>query len=213
MERDEIIRLTREDFKKSITKDFIIIQTIHSIDEISAMINKLYANLRERYGYYAPRTSKIEDNDKFLKQLFLRNKEDLGIEFSKEDLDSIIEIANETINLKSLNNKQERYLTALMKNECPELLSAAGNLIGARLISLAGSLKHLAEITSSKIQVLGAEKAMFRHLRGKSKAPKFGVIFAHESIAKAAEKGKAARRLASKISIAAKKDYFRAGIK
>ena len=77
MERDEIIRLTREDFKKSITKDFIIIQTIHSIDEISAMINKLYANLRERYGYYAPRTSKIEDNDKFLKQLFLRNKEDL----------------------------------------------------------------------------------------------------------------------------------------
>ena len=209
MERDEIIRITKEDFKKSITKDFIIIQTIHSVDEISTMINKLCANLRERYGYYAPRASKIEDNDKFLKQLFLRKKEDLGIDFSKEDLDSIIEIANETISLKSLNNKQERYITILMKNECPELLSAAGNLIGARLISLAGSLRHLAVMTSSKIQVLGAEKAMFRHLRVKSKAPKFGVIFAHDSIAKAAEKGKAARKLASKISIAAKKDYFR----
>lgn len=209
MERDEIIRLTKEDFKRSITKDFIIIQTIHSIDEISAMINKLCANLRERYGYYAPRASKIEDNDNFLKQLFLRKKEDLGIDFSKEDIDSIIEIANETINLKSLNNKQERYITILMKNTCPELLNAAGNLIGARLISLAGSLKHLAEITSSRIQVLGAEKAMFRHLRVKSKAPKFGVIFAHDSISKASEKGKAARKLASKISIAAKKDYFR----
>ena len=122
-------------------------------------------------------------------------------------------IANEINILKSLNNKQERYLTSLMRPVCPELLKVCGNLIGARLISLAGGLRHLAEITSSKIQVLGAEKAMFRHLKGKSKAPKFGVIFVHESISKSNEKGKAARRLASKISIAAKKDYFRAGIK
>ena len=154
MERDEIIKLTREDFKKSITKDFIIIQTIHSIDEISAMINRLCANLRERYGYYAPRTSKIEDNDKFLKQLFLKKKEDLGIDFSKEDLDSIIEIANEINILKSLNNKQERYLTSSMRPVCPELLKVCGNLIGARLISLAGGLRHLAKITSSQIQLL-----------------------------------------------------------
>ena len=96
-----------------------------------------------------------------------------------------------------------------MENICPELQKAATSLIGARLLNLAGSLKHLAEIPSSTIQVLGAERALFRHLKTGAKAPKFGVIFAHQSITEAEEKGKAARHLASKIWIAAKKDYFR----
>ena len=96
-----------------------------------------------------------------------------------------------------------------MKDLCPRLQTLATTLIGAQLIEHAGSLKHLAELPSSTIQVLGAEKALFRHLKTGSKPPKFGVIFAHPSITDSQERGKAARRLAGKISIAVKQDYFK----
>lgn len=209
MRNEEITRKTKEDYKRSITRDLIIIQVIHSIDEIANVINRLSANLRERYGYYAPMVSRIEDNERFLKNVFLKKKEELGIDFDKDDLDSVIGVGDEINSLKRLREKQERYLINLMKENTPEILKTAGHLIGARLIALAGSLKHLAEIPSSTIQVLGSEKALFRHLRTGSNAPKFGVIFSHDSISRTEEKGKAARRLAGKISIAAKKDYFK----
>ncbi|MBI5391799.1 ATP-binding protein, partial [Candidatus Woesearchaeota archaeon] len=94
---------------------------------------------------------------------------------------------------------------------CPNLSTTATSLIGARLISHAGSLKRLAELPSSTVQVLGAEKSLFRHLKTGSKPPRFGVLFQHPLVAEAAEnlKGKTARKLASKISIAVKQDYFR----
>ena len=103
---------------------------------------------------------------------------------------------------------QEKYMERLMEEVSPNLLKTAGSLIGARLISLAGTLKNLSEMPSSKIQVLGAEKALFRHLKEKTKAPKFGIIFSHESITTAVEKGKASRKLASEISRAVRIDYY-----
>ena len=96
-----------------------------------------------------------------------------------------------------------------MKEVCPRLQEIATTLLGAKLMDHAGSLKHLAELPSSTIQVLGAEKSLFRHLKTGAKPPKFGAIFAHDSITQATEKGKAARRLAGKISIAVRQDYFR----
>ena len=96
-----------------------------------------------------------------------------------------------------------------MEEIAPHTLKIAGNIIGARLIEKAGSLKRLAELPSSTIQILGAEKALFRHLQSNARPPKFGVIFAHENISSSKAKGKAARQLAAKISMASKKDYFR----
>ncbi|MEF8848595.1 MAG: C/D box methylation guide ribonucleoprotein complex aNOP56 subunit, partial [Candidatus Thermoplasmatota archaeon] len=82
--------------------------------------------------------------------------------------------------------------------------------IGARLISLAGSLEKLALMPSSTIQVLGAEKALFRFKKQGGRPPKHGVIFQHPLInkSKKSDRGKIARVLAGKISIAAKGDYF-----
>ena len=189
----------------------MIIQAIHTIDELTKIINKLVANLRERYGYYAPRASRIEDVDKFLEALEKRTREDVGIDFTKNDLDSVSEISREINGLIKLEISQENYLESLTKEICPRLAETATPLIAARLIDHAGSLKHLAEIPSSTIQVLGAEKALFRHIKTGAKAPKFGVIFTHPEITKSPSelKGKTARHLSNEISKAAKIDFFR----
>ena len=208
--RELNIKLTRESLKKEISRDILIIQTIHSIEEINKAVNSLIANIRERYGYYAPRASKIEDNEKFLEVLNKRTKEDIGLDFTNKDLDYIIEMANEIKNLVKLEKSQEKYLEDLEKEICPNLVRVATPIITAKLIDHAGSLKHLAELPSSTIQVLGAEKALFRHIKTGSKAPKFGVIFKHQNITKSPQdlKGKTARRLSSEISKVAKIDFF-----
>ncbi len=208
--RDLNIKLTKESIKKETTRDILIIQTIHTIDELIKIINKLVANLRERFGIYAPRACKEEDIQKFLDSVYKKTKEDIAIDLTEQDLESIIQIAKEIENLIKLNKKQEEYLSQLTQKICPNLSDIANPLIAARLIDRAGSLKHLAELPSSTIQVLGAEKALFRHLKTRAKPPKFGVIFSHPTISNAllADKGRTARKLASKISKAAKIDYF-----
>jgi len=208
--RELNIKLTKKAVKEQTTRDILIIQTIHTVDELIKMINKLVANLRERYGYYAPKISREENIDIFLKNVLERKKEEMGLDLTNEDLESMIEIVGQIKNLRSLLESQEKYLGTLIEEICPELGKSATPLIAARLIDHAGSLKHLAEVPSSTIQVLGAEKALFRHLKTGAKAPKFGIIFSHNAISSAKDnKGKAARKLASEISKSAKLDYFK----
>lgn len=201
------IELTKISLKNSITRDIIIIQVMHTIDELIKIENKLTANLRERAGYYSPRASRIEDTEIFLQKIL--KHDDFGIEPTKDELNSIKEVIKTLKEIKSLRKSHEAYIEKLMEETCPNLLRIVGSLTGARLLSLSGSLKNLAEMPSSKIQVLGAEKALFRHLKERTKAPKFGIIFAHESIQKAKNKGQASRRLAAAISKATRIDYFR----
>jgi len=208
--RENNLAQTIKDIESAITRDNIIIQTVHTVDETSKCINRLTVCLRERYGLYAPLTAKLREED-FLKRVEEMRKEEMGISLTKEDLDSVKQIITEVKNLQKFNDNQTNYLEKLMKEICPNLLAAATELIGARLIDFAGSLKRLAELPSSTIQVLGAEKALFRHLKSKANAPKFGIIFAHPDITSAENKGKAARHLSAKISLAVKMDYFKHG--
>jgi len=207
--REKNIEKTIKDLSNSIPRDILIIKTIKTIDELTNIINRIITNLRERYYYYAPKTSKIDNISLLLKEIKKNKRELPGIEFKKEDLISINELVKEIENLIELKKSQEKYLKNLMNEQCPNLLKTATTLIGARLISLSGSLKHLAELPSSTIQILGSEKALFRHLSKGTKAPKFGVIFAHPDILNSKEKGKSARKISAKISIAVKKDYFK----
>lgn len=203
------LKLTKKDIKESVTGDVLIIQSIHTIDELLQIVNRLVVNLRERYGYYAAEQSKIDDQGQFLETVKKLKREEMGAEFAKKDLDPILELVKLIEQIITVEKSQEKYLESIMKKECSNLFSATDALIGARLISHAGSLKHLAELPTSTIQLLGAEKALFRHLKLGSRPPKFGVIFLDKSITDTKEKGKVARHLASKISLAAKKDYFK----
>ena len=105
-----------------------------------------------------------------------------------------------------------KYLEKLMKRCCPNILEIAGTTIGAKLILIASGLKRLSGFPASTVQLLGAEKALFRHMTNKKfRPPKYGVIMQHQFIqsAKKQDKGKIARLLADKLSIAAKVDYFK----
>ena len=221
--REINFRLTKKSLKENTKRDILIIQTIHSIEELLMIINKLSANLRERYSYYALYLCKNEDINVIIDGIIKKVKEDdMAIEMNDDDLDSIIDIgkeikdflkssyAKEIKNVIALKESQEKYLEKIMKELCPRTLECATALIGARLIDRAGSLKRLAELPSSTIQVLGAEKALFRHIKTGAKSPKFGVIFAHPKVSEVfgKEKGKAARHVASEISKMVKIDYF-----
>jgi len=96
----------------------------------------------------------------------------------------------------------------LMKEYCPNFLSITGPSIGSKLLAQAGSMKNLVEMPSSTIQLLGAEKALFRHLTTGARAPKHGYILQHPIVKKAKKKGRAARALAEVISMAVRIDYF-----
>jgi len=113
-----------------------------------------------------------------------------------------------TINLET--KSLEKQIETEMKKVAPNLTNLVGSLIGARLIALSGGIKNLAMLSSSTIQVLGAEKALFRFKKEGGKPPKHGVIFQHAYINKSNKdvRGKIARNFAAKISIAAKADAF-----
>ena len=113
----------------------------------------------------------------------------------------------------SLKAKLDSYIEAEMLKFAPNTAKVAGAILGAKLIQMAGSLEKLAKLPASTIQVLGAEKALFRHLRKGTKPPKHGVILQHQLMKKVNPKnrGKVARTLAAKIAIAAKVDFYSKG--
>ncbi len=210
------IRDTRQKLKESVSDDNLIIQCICSIDDIDRASNLLVKRLREWYGLESPEFSRdVTDNEKFAELIAAgkdkKVKGSMGADLTKKDNNAINELASGIHSLYSLRSMQEKYLQEMMKKTCPNLEAVAGTMVGARLLAHAGSLKRLSMLTAPTIQLLGAEKALFRHMRTGSKAPKHGIILLHPILqsAPAKSRGKAARALSDKISIAAKVDYFK----
>lgn len=137
----------------------------------------------------------------------LKNLRELNLKETKQKLEQTPE---DQLLIKKYQQKDESYKERV-KKIAPNLTSLLGEELATEFIIAAKNLQKLAFMTSSKIQVLGAEAALFRHLKEKTKPPKHGIILKHISVQNAENKGKAARQLASKISLAAKKDYFKSG--
>lgn len=136
--------------------------------------------------------------------------ESLGSDMTGEDLHVLQGLAESIRGLQRLRAETERYIDIKMEKLAPNLRALAGSNVGARLIAHAGGLRELAMLPSSTIQVLGAEKALFRHLKSGARPPKHGVIFQHPAIRSSPWwiRGKVARLLAGKIAIAVRKDVF-----
>jgi nucleolar protein 56 len=137
-------------------------------------------------------------------------KNSVGIEFEEKDIRIAQKLAQSILNLYSLKEDLTRYTEDATKTIAPNISEIAGPMLAARLISKAGSLEKLAKSASSTIQLLGAEKSLFRFLHGKGKSPRFGILATHPLVQNAPEKlkGKVARSIASKLSIAAKIDFY-----
>merc|ERR1712051_509277 len=118
--------------------------------------------------------------------------------------------ANRVVGLAEYRKELAKYLQDKMGNVAPNLATLIGDVVGARLISHAGSLTNLAKYPASTVQILGAEKALFRALKKKGNTPKYGLIFHSSFIGRAAakNKGRISRFLANKCSIASRIDCF-----
>jgi len=137
-------------------------------------------------------------------------KHSMGTDISIFDIANIERFATRVIDLAAYRKKLHKYLLKKMNDIAPNLSALIGELIGARLIAHAGSLINLAKCPASTIQILGAEKALFRALKTRGNTPKYGLIFHSSAIGKAAAKnrGRISRYLANKCAIAARIDSF-----
>merc|ERR1711884_68376 len=138
------------------------------------------------------------------------SKTSMGMDISQVDLMNIEMFANRVVALAEYRKQLAKYLGDKMGNVAPNLAALIGDVVGARLISHAGSLTNLAKYPASTVQILGAEKALFRALKKKGNTPKYGLIFHSSFIGRAAakNKGRISRFLANKCSIASRIDCF-----
>lgn len=220
------------------SRDLLITNVQRSIDELIKVKNFITERLEEWYAVYFPEL-RIEDKTQYAKfvlafdratpdististfvgekkaQFILdKAKTTLGAEFTKEDLQMCKDLAQKIVDLETLITQYEKYQEKLCEELCPNMARVGGAPIAAKLISHVGALSKLALLPASTIQVLGAEKALFKHLKNKRIAPpKHGIIFQHVHISSSpkAVRGKIARALANKLALAAKADAFTHG--
>ena len=231
-------KLVEEELKEAVARrDMMIVHAVHVLEDLDKQINMVYTRCREWYGLHFPELAEIVDDledylrivaeigarrnfdeeglerivgPKLAVQIMERVRNSVGADLSPEDEERVKDVAREGLRLIQLRKEQERYIEELMSAEAPNLSAVAGPILGAKLISMAGGLEKLARLPASTIQVLGAEKALFRFFRTGRGAPKHGIIFQSPLIHGSPKhlRGKIARALAATIAIAAKIDYF-----
>lgn len=219
--------------------DLHIIQAVNALDEIDEIINTIGTRMREWYGLHFPELDNLIQNidtyayivknsrsrTEITKGMLLEsdlqeNKAEIIIDFaskskggeiSEESQAILKDISSRVLELSTLRANLARMIESSMEILAPNLKKMLTAVIGARLISRAGSLPRLAVLPASTIQILGAEKALFRALKTGSSPPKHGLLFQHPLIHSAPkwQRGKIARALSAKIAIAARIDEYR----
>ncbi len=220
--REQLITLTKKNIAEAVTADTMIIQALASYDELTVQLNTLTKRLREWHAYVLPELDHaISDHERYVKFIAEKSHIELLKEFAAEksmgalvsEVD-YIPIQNFAKQLATLYDEKAHilsYLEHAFKERAPNVQALAGTSIAARLLAGAGSLRRLAIMPASTIQLLGAEKALFRHLRSGAKSPKHGHIFNHPLVQRArrSDAGKVARGLADKLALCAKLDFFK----
>ncbi|KAI0299716.1 Nop domain-containing protein [Multifurca ochricompacta] len=215
--------------------DTMVVQAIVLLDDLDKEINIYAMRVKEWYGWHFPEMAKIlSDNLAYAKAVKLMGfrtnaaatsfaailPEDLettiktaaeismGTEISDSDLTHIHALCDQVISISEYRTQLSDYLRNRMIAIAPNLTALVGELVGARLISHAGSLLNLAKHPASTVQILGAEKALFRALKSKHDTPKYGLIY-HASLVGQAPpklKGKMARMVATKTALSVRVD-------
>ncbi|MBI2597974.1 MAG: hypothetical protein HYW50_02145 [Candidatus Diapherotrites archaeon] len=171
---------------------------------------KLIAHLGERENFVEKKIFEHYNNAQRAKKIAENAKKSLGAVFEKQEIEEIKLLAINTLNLREERKFLAKFLEKKMSEIAPNFSTVAGHILAAKFLAKAGSQKKIAFMPSTTIQVLGADKALFSHLRNKTKPPKHGYLFSHPLLKTAPKKkkGKIAKIIAAKLSIAAKADYF-----
>ena len=234
------LQMAREGVAVSAAKrDQHAIQTVRSLEDLDKTLNLFAGRVREWYGLHFPEMDRlIESHDTYVRLVANLGKRSnfneeavvreglpkdktgllieaasrsMGADIEEEDLAWLRVFCNKTLDLFKLREQAEKYLEEIMKETAPNMSFLMGATLSAKLISLAGGLDRLAMMPASTLQVLGAEKALFRSLKTGARPPKHGIIFQYASIHQAPrwQRGKIARALSGKLSIAARIDAFK----
>jgi len=219
--RDVQYEVTIRELSESVSHDWLIIQAIKALDDTNKILNLMMERFREWYELYFPELSKkFEDHEQFVKAVLEKPREEwlkelgldktMGGNIDEESKQILMTFAQRIKDMYEFRKQLQNYIKQMMERYAPNVTAIAGPLVGARLLALAGGLKELAYLPASTIQVLGAEKALFKHLTKGTPPPKHGVLFNHPYVQKLPKKlrGRMARTLAAKIAIAAKVDAF-----
>merc|ERR1712216_504691 len=228
--------LSRHKIKFSPDKvDTMVIQAIGLLDDLDKEINTYSMRIKEWYGWHFPEMSRVvADNTMYAKvvkemgmiknaattdlsdilpdeieeQLKSAAQVSMGTEISEEDMENINLLCTQALELQTYRTELYDYLKNRMSAVAPNLTILVGELVGARLISHAGSLMNLAKHPASTVQILGAEKALFRALKTKHETPKYGLIYHASLVGQSAPKfkGKISRVLAAKAALAVRVD-------
>ncbi|XP_061081790.1 nucleolar protein 58 [Conger conger] len=215
--------------------DTMIVQAISLLDDLDKELNNYIMRCREWYGWHFPELGKIiTDNLAYCKsvrklgdrtnvatsdlsellpeeveaEVKLAAEISMGTEVSEQDIGNIMHLCDQVIEITEYRSQLYDYLKNRMMAIAPNLTVMVGELVGARLISHAGSLLNLAKHPASTVQILGAEKALFRALKTRRDTPKYGLIY-HASLVgqtTAKNKGKISRMLAAKAALAIRYD-------
>jgi nucleolar protein 56 len=191
--REVSIGFVRRKLQSLVDDEADLLQMIEALDDLNEVVNQLDERL---YEWSRLHTEEI-----------LRGEE-LAELVAGED--AIGELARTVIELRRSRDSLEKRLERTISQIAPNLTELAGPFLAARLISRAGGLKRLSEMPASTIQVIGAEKALFKHIRGKATSPKHGIIYRHPAIMGVSKnlRGRTARAIAGKLAIAARVDYY-----
>ena len=199
-------------------RDKFIIQTVSALNDLDKLLNYMSERLREWYGLHYPEL-KVKDHEKLAglieehgdRENFPEFNESMGMKLEKQDIKILQEYADQTKDMYKLKKKLISYLEEAVPKEIPNIHALLGSILAARLMAHAGSLEKLAKMPSSKLQLVGAEKALFKYLKGEQKkVPKYGILFTHPDISSAPKdkQGKVARILSAKLVIAARADFY-----
>ncbi|MDG7005507.1 MAG: C/D box methylation guide ribonucleoprotein complex aNOP56 subunit [Nitrososphaerota archaeon] len=220
-------------------EDLHLVNAIQGLDELDRFLNITTERTMEWYSLHFPELQDmLRDNlalakmviefgargnfekaalekqgmgDKKAEAIVIAAERSKGGTISEKDLRRIVGLAELSVKTAAEREKLAEAVESTMKKIAPNITQVAGATIGARLIARAGGMERMARLPASTIQVLGAEKALFRAIRTGSRPPKHGILFQHEAVHTAPkwQRGKIARTLANKIAIAARIDYYR----
>ncbi|MBS7615395.1 C/D box methylation guide ribonucleoprotein complex aNOP56 subunit [Candidatus Bathyarchaeota archaeon] len=219
-------------------RDLMIVQAVQALDDMDKTLNLISTRIREWYGLHFPELDRLVEKHEVYanlvknlgrkKDFTQENIEKLGIsqnkaaqiakaaassmggELKDQDIIQIQSLCSCVLGLFEEKSSTEKYIEDLMEEVAPNTSFLSGATLGARLIAIAGGLMNLAKMPASTIQVLGAEKALFRSLTTGARPPKHGIIFQHALVhgSNRRLRGKVARIFSGKLAIAVRTDAF-----
>lgn len=214
-----MVQLAKGRMRRAIGPEDHLRQAVGALDEIQEQENALVERLREWYGLHFPELAPMVDAGTYIdlvathgkrEHMPIGHRESVGADLTSFEEEELKGFAGLAKHVGEQRRAIEGYVDRSIRELAPNVSELAGPMIAARLVAHAGSVEELARAPAGTVQLLGAERALFRHLRTGSRPPKHGVLFQHPLVHRAPrwQRGAIARVLAARIAIAARADAY-----